>query len=414
MFDAYLGFVVVILATLVALWFLLMYRKTRATLGVCLLMVMIGTMVGPAPVSALEVRRDAEVVTIARSETIDDTVLVAAETVLIEGVITGDLVAVGRRIDISGSVEGNVLTFAESVTVSGKVGGFALGAASSYDLRGATVGGDLWVAREMVGIDSNTRVERNVTIAAQSTSVEGYVAKDLYAFAETVELSGDVGEDLEAFASRVRLLGEAHVGGNVRFRSGNEDRLHRAATVRVDGEVEFLDMPEGFETRNRYATIEFYLWQVARLIAALLAGVALLWFVPGYRSMSIGAGAGVDAFKTAGVGFLIMVSVPIMAVLVAFTLVGLPLSIIAIAAWLLSLYLAKIVVGALVSRMLLSQRGNFLWTLLVGLTIVIVAVNLPFIGSIINLVLTIVGLGLIAQHLIAILARPDSGDLAPG
>ncbi|MFP6834955.1 MAG: polymer-forming cytoskeletal protein, partial [Pseudomonadales bacterium] len=207
---------------------------------------MIGTMVGPAPVSALEVRRDAEVVTIARSETIDDTVLVAAETVLIEGVITGDLVAVGRRIDISGSVEGNVLTFAESVTVSGKVGGFALGAASSYDLRGATVGGDLWVASEMVGIDSNTRVERNATIAAQSTSVEGYVAKDLYAFAETVELSGDVGEDLEAFANRVRLLGEAHVGGNVRFRSGNEDRLHRAATVRVDGEVEFLDMPEGF------------------------------------------------------------------------------------------------------------------------------------------------------------------------
>jgi hypothetical protein len=50
----------------------------------------------------------------------------------------------------------------------------------------------------------------------------------------------------------------------------------------------------------------------------------------------------------------------------------------------------------------------------VGLTIVIVAVNLPFIGSIINLVLTIVGLGLLAQHLIAILARPDSGDLAPG
>ena len=411
MFDAYLSFVVVSLFTVAVLWLLLMYRKTRTTMGICLLMVTVGTMVVPAPANALDIRRDTDVVTIAKSETIDDTLLVAAETVLIEGVITGDLVAVGRRIDISGSVEGNVLAFAESVTVRGKVGGFALGAASSYDLRGATVGGDLWIAGERVGIDDEARVGRNATVGAQTISVEGFVAKDLYAFAETVELSGVLGEDLEAIADRVRLLGEAHVGGNVRFRSGNEDRLHRAETVRVDGDVEFLDMPEGFEDRSRYATVEFYLWQVARLIAAFLVGLAFLWFVPGYRSVSIGAG--VDALKTAGVGFLIMVSVPIMAVLVAFTLVGLPLSFIAIAAWLLSLYLAKIVVGAVVGRMLLSQSGSLPWTLLVGLTIVIVAVNLPFIGGIINLVLTIVGLGLLVQYLIGILRARDSSDLAP-
>lgn len=411
MFDAYLGFVVVSLFTVAVLWFLLMYRKTRTTMGICLLMVTIGTVVVPAPVNALDIRRDKDVVTIAKSETIDDTLLVAAETVLIEGVITGDLVAVGRRIDISGSVEGNVLAFAESVTVRGKVGGFALGAASSYDLRGATVGGDLWVVGERVGIDNEARVGRNATVGAQTISVEGFVAKDLYAFAETVELSGVLGENLEVFADRVRLLGEAHVGGNVRFRSGNEDRLHRAETVRVDGDVEFLDMPEGFEDRSRYATVEFYLWQVAQLIGAFLVGLALLWFVPGYRSASIGAG--VDALKTAGVGFLIMVSVPIMAVLVAFTLVGLPLSFIAIAAWLLSLYLAKIVVGAVVGRMVLSQSDSLPWTLLVGLTIVIVAVNLPFIGGIINLVLTIVGLGLLVQYLIGILRARDSSDLAP-
>ncbi|MFB3103764.1 MAG: hypothetical protein ACE1ZA_02445, partial [Pseudomonadales bacterium] len=393
------------------LWFLLKHRKTRATMCVCLLMVTVGTIVAPAPANSLEIRRDKNIVTIAKSETVDDTLLIVAETVLVEGVITGDLVAVGRSIDISGSVEGNVFAFAESVTVRGKVGGLVLGAASSYDLRGATVGGDLWIAGKKLSIDSESRVGGNTTVGTRTVSIEGFVAKDLYAFAETVELRGIVGEDLEAFADRVRLLGEAHVGGNVRFRSGNEDRLHRAETVRVDGDVEFLDMPEGFEDRSRYATVEFYLWQVARLIAAFLVGLALLWFAPGYRSVSIGAG--VDALKTAGVGFLIMVSVPIMAVLVAFTLVGVPLSFIAIAAWLLSLYLAKIVVGAVVGRMLLSQSGSLPWTLLAGLTIVIVAVNLPFIGGIINLVLTIVGLGLLVQYLIGILRARDSSDLAP-
>ena len=407
MFDAYLGLVIASLFTAALLWFLLMHRKTRATMGVCLLMVTVGTIVAP-PANSLQIRRDENLVIIAKSETVDDTILIAAESVLVEGVITGDLVAVGRSIDISGSVEGNVFAFAESVTVRGKVGGLVLGAASSYDLRGATVGGDLWIAGKKLSIDSEARVGGNVTVGAGTVSIEGFVAKDLYAFAETVELRGVLGGDLEAFAERVRLLGDAHVGGNVRFRSGNEDRLHRAETVRIDGAVEFLDMPEGFEERNRYATVEFYLWQVARLISAFVVGLAFLWLVPGYRSVSIGAG--VDAFKTAGIGFLIMVSVPILAVLVALSLVGLPLSFIAIVAWLLSLYLAKTVVGAVVGRMLLSESDNLPLTLLVGLTIVIVAVNLPFIGGIINFVLTIVGLGLLVQYLFGILRARDSSD----
>jgi hypothetical protein len=171
-------------------------------------------------------------------------------------------------------------------------------------------------------------------------------------------------------------------------------------------------MPEGFQHRNRYATVEFYLWQAARLIGAFLVGLAFLWLVPGCRSVSIGAG--VVALKTAGVGLLVMVSAPIMAVLVALTLVGLPLSFIAAAAWLLGLYLAKILVGAVVGRMLLSQSDSLAWTLLAGIAIVIVAVNLPFIGGIINFVLTVVGLGLLVQYLIGILSVRDSGDLASG
>ncbi len=412
MFDAYLGFVVVCLVTVTVLWLLLIYRRARAATAVCLLMATVSAMVLPSPAVALELLRDEDVITIGESETIDDTLLVAAETVLIEGVVTGDLVAVGRRIDISGTVNGNLLTFAESVTVSGNVGGLALGAASLYDLRGATVADDLWAAGEKVGIDEQAQVGGNATVAAESSSIEGSVGRDLYAFSETVELSGKVGEDLEAFAGRLRLLGDAHIGGNVRFRSAGEDRLHRAETVRVDGDVEFLDMPEELQEGSRYARFEFYLWQIARLIGAFLVGVALLWLVPGFRSISIGAG--VEALKSTGLGLVALVSVPIIAVLVAFTIVGLPLTFIAIIAWLLGLYLAKIVVGAIIGRMVLSDSNSLPWTLLAGLAIVIVAVNLPFIGGVISFLLTIFGLGLLVQYVIRTLQAREPVRLTPG
>jgi len=104
-----------------------------------------------------------------------------------------------------------------------------------------------------------------------------------------------------------------------------------------------------------------------------------------------------DSLRTAGLGLLVL-TVPIVALITAFTLVGLPLALIALAAWILALYLAKIVLGATVGRMLLPDREAITVPLLVGLAIVLVAGNLPWIGGIVGFVLTLVGLGLLAQY----------------
>jgi len=413
MFDAYLGFIVLSFMTLAVLWLALRLRKSRAAVSLCLpiFLFMAGgsTLVAPVPANALEIMRDKGVVTVAESEIVDDTLLVAADTILIKGRVTGDLVAAGRRIVIDGTVEGNVIAFGELVTVRGTVGGLVLGAGSTFELEGATVGGDLWAAGKNVTINERARVSGNASIAGENATVEGYVGKDLYTFAEMVELNGELGQDLEAFGDRVRLLDDARVGGNVRLRIGSEDRFYRAEGARIDGDVEFLDMPEGIGETNRYTRIEFYLWQIARLVSAVLVGVALLWFVPGLRTLSVGGG--IDGLKTAGIGLVALVSMPIIAVLVAITLVGMPLSLMAIIAWVLTIYLAKIVVGASVGRMMLSATKyseNITLVLLAGIAAIIFVVNLPAIGGIISFILTIVGIGLIVQWVFAGLSARDA------
>jgi cytoskeletal protein CcmA (bactofilin family) len=399
MFDAYLVLIVATALALGVLSLLLKYRRSSLVLGVCFVVFVVPLLM-PVPASALELRRnETGVVTIGAAETIDDTLVVAAERVVIEGTVTGDVIAAGRSIDVSGTVGGNLLTFGESVRVRGKVGASAVAAASDVTFDGAAIDGDLWAAAESVAIDPDARVGRNATVAGETATVEGAIAGDLYAFAETVELRGSLGRDLEAFAGRVRLLGDARVGGNLRFRSDSEERLYRDETARVEGEIEFLAMPEGFERRSRFATVEFYLWQAAWLVGAFLVGLVLLWLVPGLRGLSVRAGA--EGLKTAGIGLLTMVSVPVIAVLAAFSLVGLPLALITLVAWLLALYLAKIVIAAMVGRMLLSERDGLAAPLLAGLAIVIVVINLPFVGGIVSFLLTVAGLGLIAQYLIA-------------
>ena len=74
-------------------------------------------------------------------------------------------------------------------------------------------------------------------------------------------------------------------------------------------------------------------------IAALLVGWLAMTLFPKRAQLDLGDAR--DSLKTAGMGFLALVSAQVMAVVVAITVAGLPLSFVVIAIWLTAWYLAK-------------------------------------------------------------------------
>ncbi len=205
---------------------------------------------------------------------------------------------------------------------------------------------------------------------------------------------------MEAFGARVRLLEGADIGGSARLRIESDDRLQRADGVTIAGELEILGQPESLDESSRYTRVEFYLWQVARIVSAVLAGLILIWLIPPARSLAVNGG--VAGLKTGGIGFLALIGIPVAAFLVAMTLIGLPFALFVIVCWMLIAYLGKIVVGIFIGRALLDgspRADNWPVVLLAGMTIVIVAANLPWIGGVLSFVFTIVGMGLIVQRL---------------
>jgi cytoskeletal protein CcmA (bactofilin family) len=394
MLDAYLGFIVVSLVTLTVLSILLVYRRNQA---LCLMSLMAVILVVPEPANALDVRRSEGAVTVSEAETIDDTLIVVADVILVEGDVKGDLIAAGRRIDIYGSVDGNVFSAGESITIRGKVGGVLFTAGESVDLDGAQVGGDFWAAGEKLLVGNNARIGRNAIMAGERPSMRGSVGKDLFGFGETIEIDGNLGGNLEVYGETVRLQSETNISGSARLHLPGEDSLERASGAQVQGGVEFMDLPDEFN-RNRYATLEFYMWQIARLVSAVLVGFVLLWMIPGLRNVSIDGAVG--GLKSAGIGFAALILAPVAAALIGVTLIGLPFSVLTILAWVIAIYLAKIMVGIYVGGVILgdSERShnNFL-VVLVGLTAVIFAINLPAIGGLISFLATIIGIGLVVQ-----------------
>jgi hypothetical protein len=98
-----------------------------------------------------------------------------------------------------------------------------------------------------------------------------------------------------------------------------------------------------------------------------------------------------DWLKAGGLGFAVLVTVPIAAIVVACTFIGIPLALSSLAIWLGALYLAKIIVAEFVGRTVF--KAGKAMSLLGGLAVVIVAVNLPFLGGLINFLFILLGLG---------------------
>ena len=105
----------------------------------------------------------------------------------------------------------------------------------------------------------------------------------------------------------------------------------------------------------------------------------------------------VTVLKSGGIGLLLAIATPIAAVIVMITWVGLPIGLIGVVAWLLGLYFAKILVANFIGRTLLlsdmNRLSSVVLSLLLGLLLVFIAINLPYIGWLIHFLLVIIGFG---------------------
>jgi anti-sigma factor RsiW len=341
---------------------------------------------------AIDIRKGTGV---AAGERIDDSVIATADkgrkNVEIAGTVTGDVFLVGDLVTISGNVEGNAVIFGRRVEISGNVGGSLLGAGQSVVITGH-------VGRNLIGAGSNVTIGKTADIASNviglgsEVVVEGTTHRDLGIFAGVLDMRGSVGRDLYFRGGQASLLGSTNVGGDFNARPNKEEDIQVASGAVIGGKKDIQVVPRSPRV-NRYTTVSFYVWQIVRLVAAFISGLILFrvipWLVPA------GIATGKQWLAAGGIGFLFCVGVPIAVLIVGITIIGLPIALISLALWIAGLYFSKILVAEFVGRSLTKERGAL--SLLAGLLVVIVAVDLPWIGGLLNFLLVVMGLGAIVM-----------------
>ncbi len=139
-----------------------------------------------------------------------DLYAVAFNDIVVSGVVTGDVVAVGGRVEVSGTIEGSFRGVAGQIVVSGSVGEDVLLAAWSTD------------------INTSGSIGRDLFSWSNRTGVAGTVIRNMGSQGSSLSIAGEVGGKVDVTFARVRVEPTARIGGDLVYQSPREAEIEGA------------------------------------------------------------------------------------------------------------------------------------------------------------------------------------------
>lgn len=346
----------------------------------------------PLPALAF-VSRSGPTVTI--SQTVQDDLYLAGGVVTSTSVVDGDVVAAGGQVDLSGATTGEVLATGGTVRIGGTIGRAVRAAAGSLSVD-AKVSGDVILAGGMVNVGPAAEIGRDVVAAGGNVNISGRAGRNARLRGGNVTVGGAVQGDADIRAGKIVLLPTARIGGRLRYSS--DQPLEIQSGARITGGTERLPVPS--HRPGAFAPPWFgFGARLVEGIALLVLGLVLLGVIPQGTSAVIKE---VEARfgRSLLTGFILLVTVPIAATLVLFTVIGIPLSAVTMLLYFATLYPGQVFVAGWLGDQIARwprRGGEGFWArsvpLVIGTVVLVLLFAIPFVGWAVRLVAVLAGFG---------------------
>src|SRR4051794_19516102 len=227
-----------------------------------------------------------------------------------------------------------------------------------------------------------------VVILDGPADIAGRVNGPVIATNGDIRVTGTVDEDVVAFNGRAIIADGARVGGGVV--SSDEPRVAPGASV--DDKVERANFTNFF---NALGWVLWAVWWLAVSVSTLVLGLLLVALLPRAAEATLAA-ARSRVGPCIGWGLLLAIVLPVLSVLLFFTIVGIPLGLVGLAS-LVPLYAVGFVAGALVfGRWIIKEPRGLVLAFFVGWAILRVIDLIPALGDLVTFAATVYGLGALA------------------
>jgi len=339
--------------------------------------------------SAAEVKHGDPNYTLPAGQEIHTDLVVSADRTRIDGDVDGDLIVFSREVEVNGHVKGDILGFAEELYVNGPVDGNVRVFAKSFSLQ-STVGRNLMLWCQDVDLNEKSVVGGTITAGGDDLNLGGTINGDALMFADTVDITGTMGHDILMHSAELTIGPNAEVKGHIKYNGRKQPTVSPTAKLGSPMEVEIVKRTH----RPNYSSPDYYFHQLLSWGARFVFGLAMLLMAPGFF---LEVETALKKFgATTGFGILFLCAVPIIAILVCFTVVGLGIGIAGILLYAITLYAGRVFVGGWLGGQILGTSpgaGAAIARLALGLGLIQVVTMLPYLGLLISSIVTVWGVG---------------------
>ncbi len=325
----------------------------------------------------------------------------AAEQVRVDGHITGDAFLAGGLVTVNGKIDGDLFVVGGKVTVNGEVGNSVRILGGDVVLNGP-VGRNVLLVCGNCTVTKQASVSGSLLVSAGNADIAApVIGKGFRYFGGRLYLNSPITNEAFVVANQEFILGpSSSVSGDLKYTGNNQVVVQDGATVAGRIAYEKINKDEEFP-RFFGASGAFLVFEKIKpfvefggfLVSALL-GVLFLGLFPKYFE-KVAVAVSKEPVASFGWGILVILVVPVVAVLLAITIVGIPISFLLVVVTYLAFVAAQFVMAFVIGRAVLlkkfgDRRG---WAIVLGLFIFFILGLIPIIGRIIYVAVVIIGFG---------------------
>lgn len=253
---------------------------------------------------------------------------------------------------------------------------------------------DMFVAGNNVTISNDATIGRDLFVAGNIVNINSNVTRDLYAGGTVIDLSGiKIGGNAIIDAEEIIFDENTVIVGKLSYYENTKVTGIEKAVVGSTKINKNIDINIEMTFKEKVTNY------VMSIVTAFITMSIIFLFIPKIKekvnNLKITAN---DILKSIGIGFALLILVPVVSIIALFTGILTPLALVTIVLYIFSIYLSTIlasyVVGKLINTKLFKNENVYL-SLFIGIIIVRLLKLIPVVGGLIGVAALFYGLGII-------------------
>jgi len=327
---------------------------------------------------------------LAENQTIYDDLYIAGEDIEIKSDVKGDLIVAGGDILISGDVDDDLTAAGGTINVKGTVKDDARIAGGEI-LVDSEIRDDLIVAGGNVIVSENSNIRGDLVVFSGTLLLNGDVKNNVIIKSGNVKINSKIDGNVSIEAGSIQILSGTVIKGDLDYKSQEKADIHEDAVI--EGDVKYTEVKK---TKADFRLISKTSRIIIGTLSLLLLGIISILLFP--ITMKDTAWTIKNSpWKSLGVGIVSIIIAPIAFILILLTIIGIPIAFIGLILFIMLSYVSRIFVALAIGSILISRKRvnkkDLLLMFIVGLIVLVILINLPFVGSLMHILAVLVGMG---------------------